>query len=414
MDNILRPWLNSPITLTLTTLIAYIALCHTLRFRRLKALQQKYGFGPSRPLSTMTDQEAYEVQTEIAEVEFPSLFEKGLQLALFRTYGIPSVSKLLTQTAQLSTTENVGKRYADTAVLITEIYSNKPNHERAIESFARLNYLHGHYLKSGRITNDDMLYTLALFMNHPVEWINRYEWRKMSEMEVCAAATFHKSMGEAMNIKFDVLPGSQTGWKDGLQFYAELDEWTKGYEARVMVPHKGNYATAMKTKELLLSTVPRFTHGLIGQLVSAAMDDRLREAIMFESARPVVKSFLYYFMEFRRIYLRHFALPKFDWQRQKSLSREESSDGRRWIELWSTTPHYVKPTLWNRWGPSGWYQLAIGAPRPGDRGMCAEGYLRSNVGPRAFDGKGEAFYKSEQDRIRQTRTGGCPFVVLKA
>lgn len=416
MDNLVASWLNTPAAYVLAGLIAYTSLCHAVRFGRIKALQRKYGFGTSaRPdFSSMTDQEAYEIQTEVAEVEFPALFEKGLQLALFRTYGIPSISKLLVQTAQLSTTENVGKRYADTAVLITEMYSNSPNHKRAIESFARLNYLHGHYLKQGRITNDDMLYTLALFMNHPVEWINRYEWRQMTDLEVCAAATFHKSMGEAMQISYDVLPSSKTGWKDGLQFYAELDAWAKEYEKQSMVPHKDNYATAIKTKWLLLSTMPRFAHGLVGQLVAAAMDDRLREAIMFEPAHPAVKCFLYYFMEIRRIYLRHFALPMFDWQRQTSLSRDESADGRRWIELWSTTPHYVKPTMWNRWGPSGWYQLAIGAPRPGDKGMCPEGYLRSNVGPRAFEGKGKDFYLSEQERLKRTRTGGCPFVLLKS
>ena len=140
--------------------------------------------------------------TIISESEFPALFEKGLQLALFRTYGIPSISRLLVQTAQLSTSENVAKRYADTTVLICEIYANSPTGPRGIEAFARLNYLHGHYLAAKRISNDDMLYTLALFMNSPVEWINKYEWRKLTPLEQCAIATFHKSMGEAMQISF--------------------------------------------------------------------------------------------------------------------------------------------------------------------------------------------------------------------
>ena len=415
MIDLLQSWIDSRLTYALAAVVAYISICHALRFQRIRSLQRKYGFGtPQRPtFSDMTDQEAQEILAEIAEGEFPSLFEKGLQLALFRTYGIPSISKLLVQTAQLSTNENVGKRYADTSVIVQEIYEDTPSGEKGIEAFARLNYLHGHYIKQGRITNDDMLYTLALFMNHPCEWINRYEWRKLTDLETCALATFHKSMGDAMEISYDVLPGSKTGWKDGLHFYRELDEWAKKYEERDMVPHKDNYDTAIKTKELLLSTVPTFAHGLVAQFISAAMDDRLREAIMFEPAHAIARKLFDAFMEVRRFHLRHFALPKFEWQRTKGLSKETSPEGRRWLTVWSTTPHYIKPTFWGRWGPPGLYQLLLGAPRPGDQGMCPEGYLRSNVGPRAFEGKGRDAFEQGKSRIAKTRTGGCPFVTRK-
>ena len=415
MADYLVPWFGPKLTYALAGVVVYTSICHILRFRRIKSLQHKYGFFTAqRPtLAGMTDQEAWEIQTEIDEAEFPALFEKGLQLALFRTYGIPSISKLLVQTAQLSTSENVAKRYADTAVIITEIYADKPTSETAIEAFARLNYLHGHYLKQGRITNDDMLYTLALFMNHPCEWINRYEWRRLTDMEVCAVATFHKSMGDAMQIKYDVLPGSKSGWKDGLQFYQELDTWAKDYEKRHMVPHKDNYDTAIKTRDLMLSTVPSFTRDMVAQIVSAAMDDRLREAVMFEPAYHLVAKLFSVFMTARRFYLRHLALPRFSWQRQKSLSKNTGPEGRRWLNLWSITPHYVKPTIRGRWGPSGIYRLILGAPRPGDKDMCLEGYLRSDVGPRAFSGKGKESFEQEKSRLAKTRTGGCPFVTLK-
>lgn len=113
MDFPLLSWIDSRLIYAAAAFAAYTSLCHALRFRRIRNLERKYGFGtPKRPgFGDMTDQEAYEIQKEISEAEFPALFEKGLQLALFRTYGIPSISKLLVQTAQLSTNENVGKRY---------------------------------------------------------------------------------------------------------------------------------------------------------------------------------------------------------------------------------------------------------------------------------------------------------------
>lgn len=412
MDSFSSAWVDTRIASVIGTLIAYSAICQVLRYRRIKSLQRKYDTATEKkPLSSMTDEEAYSIQKLVSDAEFPALFEKGLQLALFRTYGIPTISKILAKTAQLGTSENVAKRYADTAVIISEIYSSAPTGERGIEAFARLNYLHGHYRKDGRITNDDMLYTLALFMNHPCEWINRYEWRQLTDIEVCAIATFHKSMGEAMQIKYDNLPSNRTGWRDGLHFYQELDEWAKEYEKKYMVPNDDNHAIATKTKELLLSTVPSFTHGLVAQLMSAAMDDRLREAIKFEPAHPAAKSLLNAFMSARRFFLRYLSLPRFGWQRRIVLSRNQSPEGRRWIEYWSTTPHYVKATFWSRWGPSGLYQLMIGAPRPGDKGMYPEGYLRSNLGPRAFEGKGKDAFEQEKRRIAETRTGGCPFAI---
>lgn len=413
MDNFLPSWLDSSLTCSLLALILYVSLCNTLRFRRLRRLERKYGFGtPERPsLSSMTNQEAYEIQHFISDSEFPALFEKGLQLALFRTYGIPTIAKLLNATGQLNKTENVGKRYADTSVIIVEIYSNPPDDPRSHEAFARLNYLHGHYIKSGRISNDDMLYTLALFMNHPVEWINRYEWRQLTPMEVCAIATCHKSMGEAMHISYEALPSHKTGWRDGLHFYHELDTWCKEYESQNLIPNNESHETALKTKELFLTTVPKFSHGLVTQVISAAMDDPLRESIMFAPAKPIYVSGLDKFMALRRFIMRYLSLPRIT--ALKNHSDEETPEGRRYVQVWGIQPFYVKPTFWSRWGPSGLFQLLIGAPRPGDEGMCSEGFLGSNVGPKSFDGKGKDFFEKEKKNVSEIRTGGCPFIGVK-
>lgn len=93
-------------------------------------------------------------------------------------------------TRQLGDAKNVTKRYADTTVLLSEIYTNVPFGQRSASSFARLNFLHGHYIKAGKISNDDMLYTLSLFMNQPKEWIGKYEWREFDDVEVSRSLCF--------------------------------------------------------------------------------------------------------------------------------------------------------------------------------------------------------------------------------
>src|ERR1700759_4904685 len=113
----------------LPAIVAYPLLCSALRFRRLKSLQAKFKYGTSeRPsYEGMTVKEAHDIIEAISDTEFPALFEKGLQFALFRTYGIPSISKLLVKTTQLSTETNVPKRYADTGVLLADMYGAEPD-----------------------------------------------------------------------------------------------------------------------------------------------------------------------------------------------------------------------------------------------------------------------------------------------
>jgi hypothetical protein len=103
-----------------------------------------------------------------------------------RTYGIPSISKLLCETQQLGKVEYAGRRYADTSILIVEFLSRSPTSERANSAIARMNYLHGRYQKAGKISNDDMLYTLSLFVTEVDRWVGLYEWRTLTDMENCA------------------------------------------------------------------------------------------------------------------------------------------------------------------------------------------------------------------------------------
>lgn len=103
-----------------------------------------------------------------------------------RTYGIPTISKLLCETQQLGKAEYAGRRYTDTSLLITEFIANSPTSERANSAIARMNYLHDRYQRAKKISNDDMLYTLSLFVLEVEKWIGLYEWRSLTPMEICA------------------------------------------------------------------------------------------------------------------------------------------------------------------------------------------------------------------------------------
>jgi hypothetical protein len=84
------------------------------------------------------------------------------------------------ETGQLSTGANSNKRYTDTLVLTNEFMTNAPISQRAIKSIARMNFIHGQYQKADKISNDDMLYTLSVFISEPISWINKFEWRPVT------------------------------------------------------------------------------------------------------------------------------------------------------------------------------------------------------------------------------------------
>ena len=250
-------------------------------FYRYDRLQKSRKTFQSTSFQHMTDDDAFLIQQYLAELEFPFTFAKALQFALFRTYGIPSISKLLAGTSQFTNPETSSKRYTDTELLIREFVGHSPRSQRTIESISRMNYMHSKYRLSGQILDDDMLYTLSLFASEPIKWINKYEWRQLEDFEKCAIGTFWKSMGDAMSISFDRLESGKVGFRDGLHWLEEVLQWAEGYEKKNMVPHVNNKITADETVLLLLWNIPPAMKDLGKNFVRALMDARLLAAMMY-------------------------------------------------------------------------------------------------------------------------------------
>ena len=227
----------------------------------------------------MTLQDAHSMQLALAELEFPTVFSVSVFFALFKTYGIPSISKLLVATGQLSDSETASKRAADTGVVITEVVLNKPDSERAISGIALMNYLHGRYIKAGKISNDDMLYTLSLFVLEPIRWTAKYEWRGVTDFERCAMGVYWKDLGEAMKILYDTLPSAGQGWRDGLHWLEELEAWSLAYETRNMVPADTNATLARGTFDIALFNVPSILKPYGFTIASSLLEPRLQKAM---------------------------------------------------------------------------------------------------------------------------------------
>ncbi|KAH9293100.1 hypothetical protein KI387_041695, partial [Taxus chinensis] len=195
-------------------------------------------------------------------LEFSFLTMKALEFALFRTFAIPSISKLLHSTQQFSP-NTVTKRYDDTEILIQEIFLHHVDSRRGSLAIRRLNFIHGHY----NISNADFLYTLSLFMLEPIRFSTTYGYRHWTEGEKQAQFVLWHDIGTRMGIKD--IPHS----------LEEMDAFSRKYETSNMVYSDSNRVIGDATLDLLLSQAPAFFRPLARRVVYALLDDRLLDAM---------------------------------------------------------------------------------------------------------------------------------------
>src|SRR2546430_8033284 len=89
--------------------LAYLLLCRLLRYAWMSRKHAQYRYNDRASFAKMTMTDAQDIQWYLYQLEFPFTTQKALEFALFRTYGIPTISKLLVKTKQLSDKKNAPK-----------------------------------------------------------------------------------------------------------------------------------------------------------------------------------------------------------------------------------------------------------------------------------------------------------------
>ena len=86
------------------------------------------------------------------------------------------------------------------------------------------------------------------------------------------------------------------------------------------------------------------------------------------------------------------------------------------MQSYEAVPWYVKPTLWNRYGPRTWMSRIKGLPLPGDDGdkYWPKGFRIEEIGPKMMRGKGAEYARESQEKLARMRMSGCPFARVKA
>ncbi|MGL6234686.1 MAG: oxygenase MpaB family protein [Segniliparus sp.] len=217
-------------------------------------------------LDPETDYE--EIARLLVAHEFPWDTVQALSFALFRTYAVPSIGDLLYDTAEL--TKRTQKRYDDTVLILDAVVEHGMASEEGRMAVRRMNQMHGSY----DISNADFLYVLATFVVMPVQWINSYGWRKLTDVETDGITNYYRALGKRMNIKG--IP----------ETYAEFSALLDSYEAANFAYTEKTRAVADGTLNLLTELPPNkyAPKALVRWFSFGLMDDRLADA--FHYPRP--------------------------------------------------------------------------------------------------------------------------------
>ncbi|TQL67676.1 uncharacterized protein DUF2236 [Nocardioides albertanoniae] len=214
----------------------------------------------SRTAGLDPETEFQEISRLLALYEFPWDTMQALSFALFRTYAVPSIGRLLADTRQF--TDNTQKRYDDTALLLEEAAVADLDSPSSRAAVRRINQMHRMY----DISNDDMVYVLATFVVIPHRWNRDYGWRRSTPDEQLAALRYYQELGRRMAIKD--IPATQ----------ADFERLLDSYEAEHFAYDEGGRAVADSTLELLTTFYPRPLAPLIKLFALSLMEPHLLEA----------------------------------------------------------------------------------------------------------------------------------------
>jgi dephospho-CoA kinase len=191
----------------------------------------------------------------LAGTLFPWDISRALELALLKTFCVPSISGLLSRTGEFE--QRPRKRYDDTGLMVAELLRHGPTSEAGAAVIARMNRIHGAFAISDR----DYLYVLSTFVCEPIRWLARYGWRALSAEEEEALFRFWALVGERMGIA--AIPAT----------LAELVAFNQAIEAKVFANAPSNRRVADATLAMLLGDWPApLRPGLarvLGSLLSA-------------------------------------------------------------------------------------------------------------------------------------------------
>ncbi len=207
----------------------------------------------------------------LAGLLFPWDITRALELALLKTFCLPSISGLLAQTGEFE--QRPRKRYDDTGLMVAELMRHGPDSPQGLAVIERMNRIHGHFA----ISNDDFLYVLSGFVAEPIRWLERYGWRPLSQGEQEALFRFWRQVGGRMGLAD--LPGS----------LPQLLTLNSRVEAELFRPAAVNRRVADATLTMLLAAWPPALRPSLEPLLRGLLEPQVARQLQWQPAPAVLR-----------------------------------------------------------------------------------------------------------------------------
>ena len=255
--------------------------------------------------------------------EFPWDVVRSLEVALMRTFCSPKISGLLHRTGEFR--KHGQKRYDDTALPVAEFMQNGYDSERGRLAIEHTNQIHGLY----KIENEDFLFVLSTFIFLPIEWINKFGWRKLTTNEEQALFYFFREVGKRMHIQN--IPESLEKFK----------EFISKYEKENFILQETNTWVGNATVNIVKGWMPFFAKPFVLPVMKCLLDESMLKALGYPLPSVFLKKSVYGAMR-----LRAFGLKKITFKKYPSfVTTEKNRTYRHGYEIEQLGPENVLKQL---------------------------------------------------------------------
>ncbi len=270
-------------------------------------------------IATLDPQDDHRAITHtISAYEFPWDIETALSLALFRTFAVPTISRILLDSRAF--TEDTRKRYDDTELLLAEVEQHGYDDERGRAALRRINRMHAAY----PIRPVDLTYVLSTFVAEPSRWIERYGWRQLTDAESAATWRYWQELAARMGVP---------GMPDDVD---EFIAWNARFERAEFRYDPANHAVADATMTMYLTEVygvPQVLLPFARQAALALLEPDLVAALGYDQPPGWLRATVDGALRTRATLLRWFVPPRTAPYRITEVSRPTYPFGYRVEDL---------------------------------------------------------------------------------
>jgi hypothetical protein len=171
--------------------LLFFLICLWIVFYRIR-LQWYSGY--KQNLKNLNDEQIYH---HLCCYEFPFECFYGINLAFYRTFVSPTISKVYRQTNTIA--GETETRVNDTDIIMHAWVDYGLDSNEGQASMEHLNNIHGVF--SNRTRNEDFVYVLCCFIVDTIQMIDLFGWRHLDYIEKQALFTFYEKVGQRMNLK---------------------------------------------------------------------------------------------------------------------------------------------------------------------------------------------------------------------